>query len=494
MTKCSNQRCNLILSKTLFFITALSTVGWNRFQNNFFIDNGLSNTEIGMLKTVGLVSKIIGEPALCMLADATNLKVVFAIGVVMSIYTMEILRTAAPLTFNIVFYVKILRTFVSPIGTLTTTSSLHLIQGSSEGFGEQRAFGSVAWGIGALLIGALIDIYGMNSLFYYTYCLNLVMLIVILIAVPNKATRDHSIASESNKLPKKRGVGLITDTPSPADLLERGVAQHKHHFLTDHPSEDDFTPLVPKYDTPPTTSPSTDKHALISGTNSIRCNSVLSAICRQGSFWLAQVVGTLRPYWLFCRHEHLQCLFFNIFVYGICMTAIDTFLYVAVERDFSASRTFNGLLTAVSVVGTVPAFWYSDRVIQSYGHNFVILTAQMVCCVRLFLSALIWHCPSSVALGLTLLLQLSHSVCFGLYWATVVDLVTSSAHSNILNGVVAMTSALYFTIGGAVGNVMWGTAYDYFGSMACVFLIAGGMVGGIAFVHWSRNFNKGSGS
>ena len=51
---------NLISAKVLFFTTAMCGVGWSRFQNNFYLDNGLSSTEIGTLKSVGLLLKIAG--------------------------------------------------------------------------------------------------------------------------------------------------------------------------------------------------------------------------------------------------------------------------------------------------------------------------------------------------------------------------------------------------------------------------------------------------
>ena len=45
--KIMKQRKNLIIAKSLFFSTAMSNVGWSRFQNNFYLDQGLSSTEIG---------------------------------------------------------------------------------------------------------------------------------------------------------------------------------------------------------------------------------------------------------------------------------------------------------------------------------------------------------------------------------------------------------------------------------------------------------------
>ena len=61
MPKSQIQRTNLISAKVLFFTTAMCGVGWSRFQNNFYLDNGLTSAEIGTLKSVGLLLKIAGS-------------------------------------------------------------------------------------------------------------------------------------------------------------------------------------------------------------------------------------------------------------------------------------------------------------------------------------------------------------------------------------------------------------------------------------------------
>lgn len=502
----SSNQCNLILSKALFFVTALSTVGWNRFQNNFFIENGLSNSDIGLLKSVGLLSKIVGEPVLCMIADQTNLKIVFFVAVLMSILTMELLRTSSPLTFEVVMYVKLLRTFVSPVGTLTTTSALHLIRGSKQGFGEQRAFGSMAWGIGALCIGYFIDVFGINVLFYYTYSLNILMLMVILVAVPSKATTDvhssydSSIAlnsgddSENTRaLQRKESISMTCANTNNPGLLPFSEAQVLTEFDN---SEDEDIPLLWNDATGTWAKIVHDRHS--SGTvqelgeqNIASVSTVSSAIkvlCEMWRKFYVDIRLHLTPYIRLIREPTLQSLQMNVLVYGSVMTVVDTFLYVGIEREFKASRTFNGLMTAVSVLGAVPAFWHSDKIIKRYGHSLSLLGSEAVCAVRLFLSAIVWALPPSPALLLLLLLQLSHSICFALYWACVVDLVSNAASAGVLNGAVAMISSLYFTVGGSLGNILWGYLYDYFGSMIGVFLVAGAVTAALVVAQKSKSF------
>lgn len=159
MPKTQLQRQNLIAAKALFFMTAMCGVGWSKFQNNFYLDNGLSSREIGTLKSVGLILKMAGsfnrrsfglcnaffyglipsshissgEPFWSMIADLTDQKLVFVLCMVMQIVTMEILRVSTPLTYSLIFFVKVLRTTTAPSSTLTTTASFKLTEGTKEG-------------------------------------------------------------------------------------------------------------------------------------------------------------------------------------------------------------------------------------------------------------------------------------------------------------------------------------------------------------------------
>jgi hypothetical protein len=126
-------RRNLIIAKALFFSTAMSSVGWSRFQNNFYLDQGLTSYEIGSLKSIGLILKFFGEPFWCFVADVTDPKLVFVFCTLMQIVSMEVLRHARPLTYDFIVLIKVLRTTTAPTNTLTTTASLKLTEGTNEG-------------------------------------------------------------------------------------------------------------------------------------------------------------------------------------------------------------------------------------------------------------------------------------------------------------------------------------------------------------------------
>jgi hypothetical protein len=128
---------DLFVAKALFFSGSMSTVGWNRFQAIFYLNNGLTPSQIGILKSLGLMMKFVGEPFWCLIADLTDQKAIFLLCILMQILTMEILRWIV-LTFATILVVKILRTTTAPSSTFTTTASFQLTKGSKEGYGQQR--------------------------------------------------------------------------------------------------------------------------------------------------------------------------------------------------------------------------------------------------------------------------------------------------------------------------------------------------------------------
>ena len=129
----NKESAHLISAKVLFFATSMSNVGWTRFQNNFYLDNGLNSEQIGSLKSIGLILKIFGEPFWSMIADLTDQKLVFSFCLIIGIVSMEFLRLSKPLTYNTILLVKVLRTATAPSNTLTTTASFKLTEGTKEG-------------------------------------------------------------------------------------------------------------------------------------------------------------------------------------------------------------------------------------------------------------------------------------------------------------------------------------------------------------------------
>ena len=267
---------SLLIAKCLFFCNAMSSVGWSRFQNNFYLNQGLSAAEIGTLKSIGLLLKFVGEPIWCMVADTTSVQVVFGLCMFMQILTMEMMRTITPLTYDTLLLIKILRTSTAPSSTLTTTTSYQLTQGTTEGYGKQRMYGSLAWGTGASVVGFLIDIYGMQALFFYTYFFNFINFLMICCGLQYNKGGTSAASAGGDRAVKVAGIGVGGDAKSLATI-------------------------------------SNVRDALKSTINSI-----------------IVYITTLRQ---FLAHTSCRVVVINALVYGVVMTVPDTFLFISVERD-----------------------------------------------------------------------------------------------------------------------------------------------------------------
>ena len=409
---------NLIIAKMLFFCGSMGGVGWSRFQNIFYLEHGMNASQIGMLKSIGLILKIVGEPFWCIVADITDShKVLFTICILMQISTLEMMRWI-PINFESIMVMKILRTTTAPSGTFTTTACFALTKGTKEGYGQQRMFGALAWGGGALIVGALVDWQGMDIIFWYTNAFNLTTLLLVLLGVPAHLFRRDQAPSGSGSDLRADGEGgcpgLRRQVPAPGP---------------------GFTASARRY------------------------------------------LAELRR---FIRHRPCRALLLYALLYGVAMTVPDTFLYVSLERDFHASRTFSGLCTLLSTLSELPVFWYADRILRRCGHRHAMMVAPGALAARLVAYSLLppsW--PPSLAL--ISLAQLTHGAAFALFWAAAVDAVRLLAPPGLGAGSLAVLNTFYFTLAGASGAAAWGVVYDAAGVVS-VYLGALGALG-VAALH-----------
>ena len=446
----------LILAKSLFFATAMAGVGWQRFQNIFYLQQGMTPVQIGELKSLGLLLKFVGEPFWCLVADLTDMKVVFALCILMQVGTMEILRLTHPLTFQTLLLVKVLRTTTAPAATFTTMASFKLTEGSKEGYGQQRLFGSLAWGLGAFAAGYCIDTYGMESIFFYTYSFNLLAFIIIIFALPSPANalplalyrkclaglgmRPSSSSSSSSSPPASStaAAAVAKKNATTAGAAEGGDDQESHALLP---------------------APSTPVAALTGAAFTVA----------QGSWGGLQ--SYMRMVAQFVSSAPCRLILTNSLCYGVVMQVPDTYLFISLEKDFHASKSYSGFCTTVSIVACLPLFWYSQLLIVKYGHHRLIFVAQALCVLRLVLLSLLvpsW-CYSIYAI---LLVQLLHGFNFALFWSASVDAIFKFSPKDLASSSMALLNMVFFTGGGAVGSLVWGVIYEWGGGVTYVYLIS----------------------
>ena len=450
-----HERQRLLNAKVLQYTAALSQVAWTRFQNNFYLERGFSLSLVGSLKGIGLLMKLLGEPIFSVLADVTEPRYVYTGCMIFGTMALEILRVSKPLDFSVVLWVKLLRIAVSPVMTLVTTASLALVEGSKEGYGNQRAFGSLAWGTGAFIAGWAIDRFGIDAVFYMTYMCNFVCILVVLNI--NVLPAQMPLIAKTN--PKVETVNQRM--PNGLTVMEDSLEQASEASLDNEDgSNSSGSSINNNSDSSGGSSSDGVRWCAFPTPLATKCGSSFEGMMLYGE-----------QYRGFIGSGAIKTLLFNVLAYGTIMQVHDTFIYLLLERDFHASRTFSGLLTTVAVLSTLPLFWYADSLIKNYGHYRMILVSQTTCLLRLLIVSTIdpyWN----YGLHVILLTQIIHGLNFALFWSAAVDLMAKLAHPDIKNGCMAALNMAYYTLGAAAGSFAWGAVDLRWGSMRVMYLIA----------------------
>ncbi len=85
-------------------------------------------------------------------------------------------------------------------------------------------FGSLAWGLGAFIVGALIDSFGMDALFYISYLFYGLSLFLVIVGLPSHFTtvsfRDSASATSSSSRKDSSSSGLPPSNGSPLSVSQ----------------------------------------------------------------------------------------------------------------------------------------------------------------------------------------------------------------------------------------------------------------------------------
>ncbi len=414
---------NLVLAKVLYFSTAMGNVAWNRFQNLYFLEAGILPHQIGQLKALGLALKLIGEPFWCLVADWTEPKLVFVICLLTQLLSMEILRNVVPLTVSIIVYVKLLRTATAPATTLTTMASFKLTEGTHEGFGQQRMFGSLAWGVGSFIVGSLIDNFGMRAMFYHTYFFQTISLFIVARALPGAS----NISSPPLGLDKKYShLGEISD-------IEDGQTNVS----------------IPRVEG------ATAKLAMLTSTYHV-ARAKFEQTLSEGKQFLAK--------------RSCNFLLVNAFLTGIIMQVMETYLFVSFAEVMHSTNGFGGLCSFVGSISSAAIFYFSDQLIKKYGHGKCILFAAYMFFLRLAalsVTPYTWTYSKEILAAQHLLTGPS----FAIFWATSVDALFKQSPKQLGTTCMATLNMFYFVLGPCVGSLLWGYVYKFCGGMTFTFYV-----------------------
>ncbi|MGN8644797.1 MFS transporter [Gracilibacillus sp. HCP3S3_G5_1] len=151
------------LLKLFYFIFSFGT-GAFQFLNLFYTDFGLNAKEIGILFAVGPMVMIFAQPFWGMVTDSINsAKITLAAMIIGSAGTVLFFPVSAHfehlLWLNIIYFF-----FHSAIPPIADVTAMAMLENRKE-FGKIRLWGSLGYAIGVLIVGRLLDVFGLNLMF-----------------------------------------------------------------------------------------------------------------------------------------------------------------------------------------------------------------------------------------------------------------------------------------------------------------------------------------
>eukprot|EP01084_Bolivina_argentea_P147373 257860_1 len=344
---------------SLQFSSCMGNAAWSKFSSLFFLENGITPSELAVITFIQSVAKLLGYPTFGIIADIfENSKSLLLLSLIMSNTTL--LLFYFPFTKSIIFgnfylllFTRGFRSYCNCIWSLIDTVTMRLIA-DKKTYGKHRLYGSLAWGLSSLIAGKLIDLNGMDAMFIYGVFWSMFTFALIYFLMP---------ATVPN------------------------YEQHKYESL----SVIDIGNI--EYDGENDTN---DK--ILKDNNNVKFN------CCQLFTLLISV-----------RHDYQFILSLVIMlIYWNAMFIIDRILFIQMDQEFGATKFMNGIATLSSTLPSLPFFYYSAHLMRKYSLNTLYLFCHIVLVVRL---CAYLFCKDISMIWLVYLIETLHGINFGLGFA-----------------------------------------------------------------------------
>ena len=161
-------------------------------------------------------------------------------------------------------------------------------------------------------------------------------------------------------------------------------------------------------------------------------------------------------------HPELSKTAYQVIFTGFFMTLVDQILPIQLEKK-NVSRWMNGLTTFISIMSSIPIYYYCENIIQNKGIHWMFQIAQSVYGIRLLGMATLSFFNPAYQYILLIFFQLLHGITFALIWLGATYKIQSLSYKlNLTTSASTLVSTLYFTIGQGFGNVFWMYLYQIY--------------------------------
>lgn len=172
------------------------------------------------------------------------------------------------------------------------------------------------------------------------------------------------------------------------------------------------------------------------------------------------------------RNRDLLLMLFCVFLISAGGTTIWNF-YSIYMKENGASASMVGYGISIQGLCELPLFYFSARIIRSFGVKTTLLITTFTLAFRMLLYATIKN-PYAA-----LFIELLHGISWSLFWVVCVEYVNSVVPEEWRATGQSLLYAAYFGIGAITGNFWTGYLYDANMRIADIFLLNAGMVGAV---------------
>ena len=177
---------------------------------------------------------------------------------------------------------------------------------------------------------------------------------------------------------------------------------------------------------------------------------------------------------------HVNVIFWlvQVAVIGAGMALVDSFLFVFLQNNLSATTSLCGYTVGVTVLFCLPIFHWSQFLLQRVGHDLLFIIAMVAYSTRVIGYSMLT--PSTV--HWVLALEVLHGFTFASVWIASVDFSAAVAPKEWSTTVQAILSSSLFCVGGGIGPIVGGWVVEVYGSVI-MFRYAGLIMGIIMGIH-----------
>lgn len=172
----------------------------------------------------------------------------------------------------------------------------------------------------------------------------------------------------------------------------------------------------------------------------------------------AQRQGFAMRNWL--RFEVLW-FFANLLIYGICMSLVETFLFIYVLRDFqNAPKFLVGLMVTLMCGFEVPVFKYFHVVAGGPSPLMSLKTVLSVCHIILAVRCILYAAIPAQHPWLVLFIEPLHGITFAAMWAASVTYGKILARPGEETLMQVFINGFYYQLANGFGSLIWGSLSD----------------------------------